>query len=99
MTDLEQRLASLAASGQTVTYGTLARDLGWRMAELTAALERLMHDDAREGCPFRAALCSGRLSGDLPARGFFDLAEALGADVSDPSAFVARERRRLREQA
>ena len=94
--NLEQRLAALAAAGQTVTYGALARDLGLRMGELTAALEVMMEDDARNGRPLRAALCAGRLAGGLPAKGFFDKAAELGFDVSDQVVFVARHRALLR---
>ncbi|QYK40284.1 MAG: hypothetical protein KF887_12700 [Paracoccaceae bacterium] len=62
------------------------------MAVLTAALETLMREDAAAGRPLRAALMAGRLSGGLPARGFFDAAAALGRDTSDPAALAARER-------
>lgn len=92
---LAARLAVLAARGQTITYGQLARDLGWRMADLTAALETMMQQDAAAGRPLRAALMRGRLSGDLPARGFFDAAAALGYDVSDPVAFTLHHRAEL----
>jgi len=92
---LEARLAELAAAGETVTYGTLARDLGLRIGGLTAALEALMEQDAAAGQPLRAVLCAARLSGGLPARGFFDKAEALGLDVADPAAFVAQQRASL----
>jgi hypothetical protein len=92
---LEIRLAALAAAGKTAGYGALARDLGLRMAELTAALERLMEVDAAAGRPLRAALCAGRLSGGLPARGFFDKAASLGFDISDPAALAESHRRAL----
>lgn len=95
MSELATRLADLAGRGQTITYGALARDLGWRIAELTAALEALMEDDARAGRPLRAALCEGRLAGGQPAQGFFLKAADLGFDVSDPAAFVADQRARL----
>lgn len=96
MTELEARLAALAAAGETMTYGALARDLGWRLSDLTAALERLMELDTAAGHPLRAALLRGRLSGDLPARGFFDKAVALGHNVSDPSGFAVRQRAALK---
>ncbi|MFN4158936.1 MAG: hypothetical protein ACK4GO_11115 [Gemmobacter sp.] len=92
MTPLEARLAALAATGGTVTYGALARDLGWRMGELTAALEALMEADAAAGRPLRAALCEGRLSQGMPAQGFFLKAAELGLDVTDAAAFVAGQR-------
>lgn len=93
---LEARLAALAAAGQTVGYGALARDLGLRVAELTAELESLMEDDAERGRPFRAALLSQRLSpnGD-PAPGFFQKAAALGR----PDIDVEAERRALFDAA
>ena len=94
---LEHRLAALAAAGETITYGALARELGLRMSDLTAQLEALMEEDAAQGAPFRAALLRQRLSPDhLPAPGFFQKAAALGADVSDRAAFTARQRRDLR---
>ena len=94
---LEARLAALAAAGETMTYGDLARELGLRMADLTALLETLMEEDAGQGAPFRAALLRQRLSADhLPAPGFFQKAAALGISVLDPVAFVADQRARLR---
>lgn len=93
---LEDRLAALAAAGETIAYGTLARDLGLRLGELTAALEALMEEDAALGRPFRAAVMRQRLSPDgLPAPGFFQKAADLGADVADPAGFAADQRRRL----
>jgi hypothetical protein len=93
---LEDRLAALAAAGETLPYGALARDLGLRMGDLTAALEALMEQDAAQGRPFRAAVMRQRLSpNQLPAPGFFQKAAELGADVSDPAAFTADQRRRL----
>lgn len=94
---LEARLAALAAAGDTITYGDLARDLGLKMADLTHMLEILMETDAAQGNPFRAALLRQRLSpDDLPAPGFFQKAAELGADLSDLAAFVQDQRRRLR---
>ena len=71
-----------------MTYGALARELGLRMGELTAALEALMEEDARAGRPLRAALCKGRFADGLPARGFFDKAAELGYDTGDPQALA-----------
>jgi hypothetical protein len=95
MQRLEQHLDALAAANTTVTYGVLARDLGLRMAELTATLEALMAQDAASGRPLRAVLCAARLGNGLPAPGFFQCAEALGRDCSDPAAMVAAERKAL----
>ena len=92
MSDLAARLADLASRGETLTYGALARQMGWRVQDLTAALEALMEADAAAGRPLRAALCEGRLAGGLPAPGFFLKAAELGFDVSDPAGFVTRQR-------
>jgi hypothetical protein len=94
---LEDKLAAVAAAGETITYGDLARELGLRMGELTSCLETLMEEDAALGAPFRAALLRQRLSADhLPAPGFFQKATALGVNVPDPIAFIADQRARLR---
>lgn len=96
MTRLEERLAALAASGETLTYGALARELGWRMADLTTALEQVMEQDARASHPQRAALLEGRLSGGLPANGFFLKLAELGITPDDPAQYVLETRARLR---
>ena len=96
MKRLEDALAALAAAGETITYGALAKDLGLRMADLTARLEALMETDARDGKPFRAALLRQRLSSEgLPAPGFFLKAAELGHPTDDPAAFTTDQRRRL----
>ncbi len=82
MTGLADRLAEMAARGETAGYGTLARDLGLRMTDLTAALEAMMERDAAAGRPFRAALLDARLTPGQPARGFFDKAAALGRPLT-----------------
>lgn len=97
MSDLATRLAQLAASGEILTYGALARDLAipgpGAIAKLTAALETMMRADAQAGRPLRAVLCAGRMGNGLPAPGFFQLAQQLGRfDGSDAAAFVAAER-------
>ena len=93
MTRLEHALAALAAAGETMTYGALAKDLGLRMADLTAELEQLMEEDAARGRPFRAALLRQRLSPDqLPAPGFFHKAAELGQPTDDPVAFAQSHR-------
>lgn len=91
---VETRLAALAAAGETITYGAMARELGLRVMDLTSQLETLMEEDAAEGCPFRAALLSARGTA-LPARGFLDKAASLGADIADPARLVADHRRQL----
>jgi hypothetical protein len=98
MNDLPARLALLAAQGKTITYGALAADLGCRIADLTAALERLMEEDAALGRPLRAALLEGRLNNGQPARGFFEKAASLGIVPDDPATFVQDTRRALYAQ-
>ncbi|EEW24344.1 hypothetical protein [Rhodobacter ferrooxidans] len=100
---LAARLEGLAAAGQTITYGALARELAvpgpGAIARLTTALEALMAEDAAQGRPFRAAVCCGRLGGGLPAPGFFDAARRLGRDPApDLAGFVAAERAALRNR-
>ena len=96
MTRLEQRLATLAAAGETITYGQLARDLGLRMADLTARLEALMEADVAANRPLRAAVLRQRLSpSHLPAPGFFTKAAALGLAITDPATFTAEQRQQL----
>lgn len=94
---LEARLDALAAAGETITYGELAKELGLRIANLTAQLEQLMDLDGAYGKPFRAALLRQRLSPDnLPAPGFFLKAQELGHDISDPASFTAHHRQQLK---
>lgn len=92
---LAAALQDLADTGQTQTYGALARKLNCRMGDLTAALETLMEADAAANRPLRAALCEARLTPSQPAPGFFIKAAALGFDIADPTAFVARQRAAL----
>ncbi len=93
MKRLEDALAVLAAAGETITYGALAKTLGLRMGELTAELENLMEVDAAANRPFRAALLRQRLSLDnLPAPGFFLKAAELGHATEDPAAFTQSHR-------
>jgi hypothetical protein len=93
---LDTRLAALAAAGETITYGALAKDLGLRISDLTTQLEALMEHDAAQGKPFRAALLRQRLSPDhLPAPGFFRKAAELGRPTDDPAAFTATQRQAL----
>lgn len=99
MNDFAARLATLAAQGETITYGALARDCGLRMGELTAALEAMMAADVVAGQPLRAAVCAGRLANGMPAEGFFIKALALGLDVDDRVAFVLGQRAALKAAA
>ncbi len=93
---LEEKLAALAAAGETITYGALAKELGLRVADLTARLEFLMEQDAATGKPFRAALLRQRLSPDqLPAPGFFLKAAELGHPTDNPTEFTQSHRQAL----
>ena len=101
---LAAELAEVARRRETVGYGTLARRLAipgpGSIHRLTEALEALMAEDATAGRPFRAALCEGKLSGGLPAAGFFEAAQRLGrfsgnVDGLEAEAFVAGVRRAL----
>lgn len=95
---LVEALDQLAAQGRVTRYGALAEELRLdgpgRIVRLTNALEALMEEDAAKGAPLRAALVLGRASGGLPARGFFQKAEALGVFdpvASSPDAFHAAQ--------
>ncbi len=98
MSPLEARLAALGAAGETVTYGVLARELGWRMGALTAALETMMAADHAAGQPLRAVVCAGCLNNGMPAEGFFLKALALGLHLPDRADFVSTQRAALRSQ-
>ena len=98
---LAEALACLAARGETVGYGDLARKLRVQgpgsIARLTDALEATMAEDVAAGRPLRAAVCSAKGSA-VPAEGFFAAAATLGRDAgTDRTAFVASERAALRQ--
>lgn len=85
----------LVAQSGCVTYAEAAAALGLHppgvIAQVTAALEATMAEDAAAGRPFLAACVVSRATG-LPGRGFFDLAAQLGRfDGADPAAFHAAE--------
>lgn len=95
LTRLRAALAELTRQQRCTTYGALVAAVGLdgagRIARLTAMLETLMEEDAHAGRPFRAALVLSRVAQDLPARGFFLKADALGRDTSQPAAFHRKE--------
>lgn len=99
MDALKGRLVDMAAHGQTITYGDLARDLALpapTIATLTQMLEVLMEQDAAAGRPFLAAVMAGRLGDGLPSLGFFEKAALLDANITaDPAAFVTGQRAAL----
>jgi hypothetical protein len=96
---LRGRLAELAALGQTITYGDLARELAIpapSIATLTAMLESLMAQDAAAGRPFIAAMMEGKLGDGMPSLGFFEKAVELDAVLTgDPASFVLEQRAQL----
>ena len=87
-------LQNMAAAGQTITYGGLARLLELSppntIHQITVALERLMEEDAQVGRPFIAALVLSKARGGLPAVGYFDCARRLGRFAGDPDGVEAR---------
>ncbi|MBV6418570.1 MAG: hypothetical protein CMLOHMNK_03478 [Steroidobacteraceae bacterium] len=100
---LRALLQARAREGRFATYKELADALGLEpphtIHRLTRALEALMRDDVAAHRPLLAALCVSRQGHGLPARGFFEVARALGAftgDAEGPEAreFHARESRR-----
>lgn len=100
MENLKARLIHLAALGQTITYGDLAREMALpapAIQTLTEMLETLMEQDAAAGRPFLAAVMAGRLGDGMPSLGFFEKAAELDAALtSDPEEFVLAQRQALR---
>jgi len=76
-------LEGLPPADPFITYGALARALGYwapgSVARMTRALEETMREDAAAGRPFIAARAVSRGAEKMSARGFFDLACALGS--------------------
>ncbi|MRH21952.1 hypothetical protein GH815_13200 [Rhodovulum strictum] len=70
-----------------LTYQGLATALGLQppgtIQRVAATLEETMREDAAAGPPMIAALVISR-AGDMPRRGFFDLAVALGRFPEEP---------------
>ncbi|HBG99560.1 MAG TPA: hypothetical protein DDY29_12845 [Rhodobacteraceae bacterium] len=70
-----------------MTYQAVATALGLTppgtIQRVAAALEETMREDVAAGRPMIAALVISR-AGDIPRRGFFDLAVALGRFPEDP---------------
>ena len=79
---VRRHLHTLPADKLPITYGALAWGLALyapgSIRKITHALETTMREDAKAGRPFIAACVVGRGPGQLPGRGFFDLARALG---------------------
>lgn len=79
---LRAALAVLQAEARFITYAALSARIGLappgRIARLSTLLEILMEEDALAQTPLRAALVLSRTPKNLPARGFFLKAAALG---------------------
>ncbi|WP_202909517.1 hypothetical protein [Alkalilacustris brevis] len=85
---IRETLAGRHAGDPFITYQALASALGLQppgtIQRVAAALEQTMREDVAAGRPMVAALVISR-AGDLPRRGFFDLAVALGRFPDDPA--------------
>lgn len=79
---LERELRTLARTGTTITYRTLAQRLGLRpphtIHRTTVLLETLMDRQAAADEPQLASLVISRARQGLPAPGFFVKLQALG---------------------
>lgn len=91
---LREVLIDQARAGRLATYKELADRLGLvppqTIQRVTEALEILLAEDVAADRPLLAALCVSRLNTNLPARGFFSAAEALGVFSGDPEGPQAR---------
>lgn len=80
-------LAGRGPAAPYLSYQALAAALGLTppgvIRIVTAALEQTMQQDVAAGRPMIAALVVSRV-GDMPQRGFFDLAVQLGRFSPDP---------------
>ncbi len=87
-TRIRQTLAGRDPKDPFITYQALAAQLGLQppgiIQRVAAALEQTMREDVAAGHPMVAALVISR-AGDMPRRGFFDLAVALGRFPDDPA--------------
>lgn len=99
-TQLRQVLVSLPREQLPITYRQLAELLGLQppgtIQRVALALEATMREDAEQGRPFIAALVVSRRD-SLPARGFFDLAVALGRFPADPTRHADVYRQELNQ--
>ena len=83
-------LQEIAAFAKPITYKVLAAELELMppktIHQVTDALECLMKEDAHAGHPFIAAFVISRARNELPAPGFFELAQQLGRFNGDAVA-------------
>lgn len=88
-------LLDQAQKATLTTYHDLAETLGLEPPQtihrVADAIETLMAEDVAAGRPLLATLCVSRARPDLPARGFFVTAEALGVFAGDPEGEEARD--------
>ena len=85
--DLRALLTRRTPADPFTAYQEVATALGLQppgtIQRVAAALEQTMREDVAAGRPMIAALVISR-EGDMPRRGFFDLAVALGRFPEDP---------------
>ncbi|MBF8221934.1 hypothetical protein [Halomonas sp. 328] len=95
---LRRLLCSLPDAQLPLTYQQAAEALGLTpprtIQRVALALEVLMREDVAAGRPLIAALVVSRRGGQ-PARGFFDLAVALGRFPADPAHHAEAYRQEL----
>jgi hypothetical protein len=91
---LRAHLQALATRRLPITYREAAKGMFLSppntIHQVTAALEKLMGEDAAADRPFIAAMVVSKARGGLPAPGFFDCAARLGRFAGDPAGLEAR---------
>lgn len=91
---VRRALLDQAQNSTLTTYRDLAETLGLAppktIRRVADAIEALMAEDVAAGRPLLATLCVSRARPDLPARGFFVTAAALGVFTGDPEGEEAR---------
>jgi hypothetical protein len=101
---LRQVLIDQVQTGRLVTYKKLADRLGLvpplTIHRTTVALEKLIEEDVAAGRPILAAFAVSKVPPNLPRRGFFVMAQALGVFSGDSTgpeaaAFHALEVKRV----
>lgn len=100
---IRQHLEGLPDEEPLISYGKLARALGFwapgSIAKVTKALEVTMREDAAKSAPFIAARAVNRGEDRLPGKGFFELAQALGGGPVEGETERAFHDRSLAEAA
>lgn len=93
--EVRRLLETMPEARLPITYHQVAEALGLTpprtIQRVARALEALMREDAEAGRPFVAALVVSR-RGDLPGKGFFDLAVELGRFPADPARHAEAHR-------